>query len=96
MGRGHSELTGKGCRIDNPCAVWVAFKSHGVPSLSLDSFGGLRRTVTHPRGRQGKTCCAIAALQPGDPGTPKTIRVVGAPELFSGRALKQCNPRPTI
>lgn len=82
-GRCHSELTGKGCRIDNPCAVWVAFKSHGVPSLSHDSFGGLRCTVTHPRGRQGKTCySAIAALQPGGPWHPQNYTGGRGPPAF--------------
>lgn len=82
-GRCHSELTGKGCRIDNPCAVWIAFKSHGVPSFSLDSFGGLRCTVTHPRGRQGKTCCcAIAALQPGGTLAPPNLYGWPGPREF--------------
>lgn len=82
VGRGHSELTGEGSWIHNPRAVWVAFKSHGVPSFSLDSFGGLRCTVTHSRRRQGKTCCcAIAALQLGTLGT-KPIRVVGELSTF--------------
>ncbi|MBB2965123.1 hypothetical protein FHU13_005546 [Methylobacterium sp. R2-1] len=97
MGRCHSELTGEGCWIDNPCAVWVAFKSQGVPSFSLDSSGGLRRTVSHLGGGREKTYCAAnAAAPPGDPGTPKPIRVVGAPAFLApGSENPAAGPRPT-